>query len=444
MFGLASLGLIAWAGKKLYSAKTGFFSAMVLLTSLTFFLISKSIITDSLLFFYFSAALLCWLLGYEGQKRYYYGTYVFCALATLTKGPIGFLLPGLIIFIFLCIARNWSSLKSMKLFSGTLLFLLLTLPWYLVMAMLHGSDFVNVFLGTHNFLRATVSEHPRDNVIYYYTLVLLLGFFPWSGFLPKMIKSYFQSPKWKLPPTKELFLWIWVLVIFVFFQSMATKYITYTYPLIFPLSLLMGKYLSAVKETEKSVYPLIIQLVFYTTILGGCVMVEVKGIAEVDLSWVILLTVCLGLALLAYCINGNNIQKNIIVMAIVAFLFNLLLLKTVCIPLTQERSAKEAAIKVQKKIYDHKVYAYADYPTSAVFYSGRPILRLISDQEEEFFQPHAYSWSSKNIMPYEKLSQLPEKNYSIMVKKQFYSELIDKVEPPKSVEEEKQWYILNY
>jgi len=32
--------------------------------------------------------------------------------------------------------------------------------------------------------------------------------------------------------------------VFVFFQNMAKKYITYTYPLLFPAALLLGRYLA--------------------------------------------------------------------------------------------------------------------------------------------------------------------------------------------------------
>ena len=162
--GMAGLGLLVYAAKKLYGEKTAFWSGVILMTSTEFFLISKSVITDSTLFFFFSMA-----------------------LATLTKGPIGFLLPGLIMVLFLFFTRGWSEIKNMKVFSGGLLFFLIAAPWYVAMYNLHGSAFIDQFFGTHNFLRATVSEHPRDNVFYYYTLVLLLALFPWSGLLPRFL-----------------------------------------------------------------------------------------------------------------------------------------------------------------------------------------------------------------------------------------------------------------
>ena len=69
LFGLASIALVAWTGTKLYSERVGFFSAVILATSLEFFLISKYIITDSPLFFFFSATLSFFYLGFSQKKR---------------------------------------------------------------------------------------------------------------------------------------------------------------------------------------------------------------------------------------------------------------------------------------------------------------------------------------------------------------------------------------
>lgn len=211
LFGMAGLGLLVYAAKKLYGEKTAFWSGVILMTSTEFFLISKSVITDSTLFFFFSMALVFFYLGYSTQQKiYYYGIYTGMALATLTKGPIGFLLPGLIMVLFLGFTRGWREIKNMKVFSGGLLFLLIAAPWYVAMYNLHGSAFIDQFFGTHNFLRATVSEHPRDNVFYYYTLVLLLALFPWSGLLPRFLwRTLREDGKWRRPDEKTGFLLIW-------------------------------------------------------------------------------------------------------------------------------------------------------------------------------------------------------------------------------------------
>jgi hypothetical protein len=49
--------------------------------------------------------------------------------------------------------------------------------WYVPMYLLHGSDFLNTFLGVHNYLRATVSEHPMWDVWWYYSVLFFLIFF---------------------------------------------------------------------------------------------------------------------------------------------------------------------------------------------------------------------------------------------------------------------------
>ena len=140
----------------------------MLLTCVEFFLISRSIITDSTLFFFMSATLLFFYLGYRDNKLHYWLImYASSGFATLTKGPIGFLLPGLIIVLFLISQKDWRVLKRCHLPLGLPLFLAVAVPWYYMMYQVHGSAFINGFFGTHNFLRATVSEHSRDNVLYY-------------------------------------------------------------------------------------------------------------------------------------------------------------------------------------------------------------------------------------------------------------------------------------
>ena len=425
VFGIFGVALAAFGGKKLYSERAGFFSAAILATSLEFFLISKSIVTDSVLFLFFNAALLFFYLGYREQRgRYYYGTYLFCALATLTKGPIGFLLPGLIIFLFLLSQNSWREVKNMKLFSGTLLFLLTAVPWYLAMYLFHGSEFVNVFFGTHNFLRATVSEHPRDNVIYFYTLVLLLGFFPWVGFLPQTIRHFCsRAGKWAKPRSQEMFLLIWAVTVFVFFQSMATKYLTYTYPMLFPLALLVGSYFDDKNKQVSLGNVLHYNFAFYLLLVGAAFWVDRTKQFDVHSEWQLLLVGVAGMVCCVYYYILGNKKAVLTGIAATAFLFNLGLARDVCVPLTDMRSAKSLALELEKDYQENGVVvSYGDYPTSAVFYSGKKILKLLPKEKVESFKPEAFSWTSKNIMPYTTMEDIyKDETIVIVVEKKQYN-----------------------
>lgn len=381
LFGMAGLGLLVYAAKKLYGEKTAFWSGVILMTSTEFFLISKSVITDSTLFFFFSMALVFFYLGYSTQqKNYYYGMYTGMALATLTKGPIGFLLPGLIMVLFLFFTRGWREIKNMKVFSGGLLFFLIAAPWYVAMYNLHGSAFIDQFFGTHNFLRATVSEHPRDNVFYYYTLVLLLALFPWSGLLPRFLwRTLRENGKWRRPYEKTGFLLIWAATVFFFFQNMATKYLTYTYPMLFPLALLLGKYLSEKKWN-----------------------------------------------------------------AVTALAFNLLLINEVAVPFSSLRSDKEIGLELAQSYRAvDEIGVYGKYSTSGVFYSGKKIIKLVPDEDLANFAPKAYSWKVKNVMPFEGINSFGRRGQLLLVKKNEAGKFLNGSNGKWLVTGEKGgWYIL--
>ena len=446
LLGMASLGLVVYAANKLYGGKTAFWSGVILLTSTEFFLISKSIITDSTLFFFFSMALVFFYLGYStANKKYYYGMYAGMALATLTKGPIGFLLPGLVMVLFLAYAKGWREIKNMKVFSGGLLFAAICVPWYAAMWQLHGSAFVDQFFGTHNFLRATVSEHPRDDVFYYYTMVLLLALFPWSGLLPRFLwRTLRAEGHWQRPDDKTAFLLIWAATVFFFFQNMATKYLTYTYPMLFPLALLLGNYITERRGAAITADALLVRDFVYLALFGGALWCWWNGIITIGTA------VLIGAAVLAAIglgWAGTNSHKGLTapaVIAVTALAFNLLLISEVAVPFGHLRSAKEVGLELaQNYAAADEVGLYGKYPTSAVFYSGKKIVQLVQDERLSEYAPRAYSWKVKNVMPFDGINAFNKHGHLVLVKKDEAGKFLNSSNGKWLVTGEKGgWYIL--
>ena len=250
LFAAAGLGLTYFFVRRLADARTALWSAVILGTSLLYWCLAKLIITDMTLFVFMNGTLVFFYLGYKEKKpQLYYVAYALSALAVLTKGPVGLLLPGLIIVLFLACRRDLSHLGHMKLISGLALFLLICAPWYVGMYQAHGQEFTEKFLGVHNYLRATVSEHPKWNVWYYYTGVYFLATLPWCFALPWALKKL--AAKWRTVGAKAAlnftpdtqFLLIWALTVNIFFQCMATKYPTYTFPSLLPIAVLTARFL---------------------------------------------------------------------------------------------------------------------------------------------------------------------------------------------------------
>lgn len=399
---------------------------MLLLTTLEFFTISKSILTDGMLFFFFNGALVFFYLAYSGEnKKYYYGTYIFSALATLTKGPIGFLLPGLILTLFLIWEKNWRELGKAKLFTGTILFLLVAGPWYGIMFHLHP-EFFGQFFGTHNFLRATVSEHPRDNVIYYYTAINILASFAWIGFLPGAIKNIIRKAgKWVMPATREKFMLLWFFVIFFFYQNMATKYITYTYPILLPLSYMLASYVLEQKAALNFKGVLGVNVFVYGGVaIAAFLMPRMVPDVLTNGDATIVLTTCCFLTILYTCYGwtkGAPWYKTLGLLAATTYVFILVSIKVLALPLMYNVSAIKAAQYVHGHIPTNvQLLSMGDYPTSAVYYSGRTITDVVEDKYVEKFKPEGFSWSAKNVMPYTVTSKVQgRKDIAVIFKYRF-------------------------
>lgn len=396
VFGLLGLGLVSYGGYRLYNAKVGFYSGVLLLTSVEFFLISKSIITDAVLFFFFSATLLFFYLGYSEKKAlFWYLMYASAGLSVLTKGPIGVLLPGLIITLFLLWQRDWRMLQHCKLFSGILLCGIIALPWYVAMYYIHGSAFIDTFLGVHNFLRATVYEHPRDNVWYYYLMVNALALFPWSALVPLCIWRRWRSGAGFA--TSEKFLLLWAGVVFIFFQCMATKYITYTYPLLFPVCIFLAKELEAREEQLLNTrYYVFVGLVF-ALLLGAALWVSMTGMVMEESMFLLPLSVMLGIML--YYFWQMDGSRQVLGLASLCFCFYLSLIISIAVPFSAQRSAKDLG-QLLVKDGVQEAGLYGSYPTSAVFYSNARIVRLVPERDLASYKPQSMSWSSKNVMPF--------------------------------------------
>ncbi len=362
VFGVIGLWLTYFFARRLYDGTTALWAGVMLATSVGYWVISKSVITDATLFVFFNAVLVFFYLAYKGNnKNLYYLCYLFSGLAVLTKGPIGLLLPGLIVTVFIVLRRDFGEIPRMKPLGFAIFFAVVAL-WYVPMYLLHGSDFINTFLGVHNYLRATVSEHPMWNVWWYYSVLFFLIFFPW-GFvtLPPKIYSIIRERRLPRLDTDEQFLLVWALTINIFYQMMATKYTTYTMPSLLPISILAAKFLRN-----------------RTTLLRRMFFGEIAFLVIATLLVLV----------------PNITAKNY--------------------------SGKEVAATLNENVQaGDLVLSYGDYKVSHPYYSNLDIYKVDRKKSIEANRPDGKSWNSKNVWPYWALEDIPQDRtvYMIVSKK---------------------------
>lgn len=199
--------------------------------------------TDMLLSACMGGALLAFFWGYVQperpvrQRRWYWAGYALLGLAVLAKGPIGVLLPGLIIGGFSLYLGNFRQMmRELRLLRGLLILVAIALPWYILVTLANGSSFINSFFGFHNLERFAEVVNQHAGPWYFYLIVILVGFAPWALYLPSaLVRLHWRQRRfWQSQPRTShlgLLAGVWFLVILVFFSLASTKYFSYVLPL---------------------------------------------------------------------------------------------------------------------------------------------------------------------------------------------------------------------
>ncbi|NEO54640.1 MAG: glycosyltransferase family 39 protein [Okeania sp. SIO3B5] len=183
-------------------------------------------------------------------NRWYLAFYILISLAVLAKGPIGIVLPAIIIGSFLLYVDKFVQIwQEINILRGSLIFLTITLPWYSLVTLVNGKEYIDSFFGYHNFERFTKVVNHHGAPWYFYFLVVLIGFAPWSIYLPIAIAQtkFWQRRYWCNKPRNEqlsLFAFFWFICIFVFFSVAVTKLPSYVLPLMPAAAILIGLFWS--------------------------------------------------------------------------------------------------------------------------------------------------------------------------------------------------------
>ena len=235
----------------------GLFGAAMLLLNLEIIGLSRMALTDSVLIFFTTLSLYGFWLGLYGEGRERHCIWLFyigMALATLTKGPIGFLIPLLAVGLYLWLTRSWPLFRREgRLLPGLFLFVALALPWYLMMLNLHGQRYTTSAQGdTIGRFFGTMEGH--GGTLLFYLPVFILGFFPWSGLLPfawyqayrswreaKQAGTFATATGTDTPASTQALDWFaaaWVLGGLVFFSLSSTRLPHYIGPL-FPAAAIL-------------------------------------------------------------------------------------------------------------------------------------------------------------------------------------------------------------
>ena len=242
---LLLVGATALVGARLYGGAAGLHAGFVLATSLLVFAYGRAAAMDMLLAGTLTAGLgliALRLAGIAGPLAIPFG-HALLGLAVLAKGPLGLLLPGLVVLAFLALTRQWRFLRELFAPRALLAFAVVALPWYLAVWRDQGQRFLDVFFLDHNLQRFTSTVHNHPGAFWYYLPVLLGGLFPWSGLVLAGLASL--RPR---ASRSDLLVALWLALPLAFFSMAGSKLPGYVLPCLPPLALLCGRVAARFEE----------------------------------------------------------------------------------------------------------------------------------------------------------------------------------------------------
>ena len=270
---LAALGSIALAYHFMrpWGRWPALWSALVLLTSVEFFILARIAIFDMSLSFFMMLALCAFYNATHAENaesRRLWSAAIYAALgaATLIKGLIGMVIPGMVFFVYLLATRQWRVLRRIYLLPGAVLFLAVVLPWYWL-AEQQNPGYLQYFFMEEHFGRFLTNEFERGEPWYYFIGVVAVGFLPWTLLLPFAARVVGREWLENRCSDKILYLVLCAVLPFLFFSISKSKLPHYILPIFPALAMLTGLTLARVFEAAPARLQRVLGLTWWVQIL---------------------------------------------------------------------------------------------------------------------------------------------------------------------------------
>ncbi len=231
LFGIFTVILVYFLGKLIFNRETGFLAGLITATTLQLWLQSRMAILDMPFLFFVTLGVYFFYRACQGQQSswWFLGFWASCGLAVLTKGPVGLVLPLFFGACIIVIKKRWDIIGKILLNPGVILFLLISVPWFLGMAQVYQQPFIEQVFDYFFLARIFEPVMNQGGSWYYYIPFFLAGFLPWTAFLPFTLYGLVKG----FSDERSRLLLLWTAGTFIMFSLAGTKrpnYILFLYP----------------------------------------------------------------------------------------------------------------------------------------------------------------------------------------------------------------------
>lgn len=397
IIGILGCLLTYFTARILYDRRTGLLSALILATCALYFVMSHMISLDLPVTVFIAATLYAFLLGIHhpvgrARRLYLWSAAVAAGLAVLTKGLIGIVFPVLIIGSWIALLGEWRLLKQLYVPSALCIFLLVVLPWHLLVQQRNPEFFYFYFI-EQQFLRYTQRNIGHYQPIWFFIPNLIIGFFPWIIFLPQAftnaIKLIWRNRHFY---QKELFFLLWTTLIFIFFSLSKSKLIPYILPIFPALAILTARYLVQTSRLTLGIRSAYIALLLLALLIAGVFNIYPRRAFLPDnqtathyLLWAS--SILLIGTVFSYFLVRRNLMKAVSMTILTSWLF--LLITFSAMPAIDTRTIKPLAEVLNPILLPQdEVITYHQYYQDLPFYLSRRVTIVNWQNELSFGMKH--------------------------------------------------------
>ncbi len=273
-------------------------AGLSLITAPLYLGVAREAITDMPLSLFTAGSLMAFFIAFKEKNQVLkWLGYILVGLAVMTKGPVGALLPGLIMvtFYLLC-GQLGSAVSFFQLPLGCLIVAVIALPWFITEILVTHGAYFREFILRENFERFTSVVDSHKGAWWYHLAAVSGGFLPWSVFLPQTIIRFFRESLANVSNAKifsrqffsdlqdrlgsldqaqeiSLFAICWSLITIALFSVSVSKLLPYTLPAFPALAMLVAIELEHCIR-EKKVARLLIPLTLLAVVYGVGMMLS--------------------------------------------------------------------------------------------------------------------------------------------------------------------------
>ena len=427
LFGITlSLFLIFKSVRKIFSEKEAILSTLFLVLSLLTISEVHQAKTDGLLFLFI---VICNLLSMKliNEKELDYhlkiAYFVSIAFGVLVKGPIIFIFTILPLLIFSVVQRK-NFLKLLWTKFGLLIFLIISIPWFVLITIKSGGVFWYESLLNDLFNKVTSGQESHGFIPGYYSILIFLFFWPASIFLPNLILNVKKNLRHSLIGDQlKSFLIISFLVPFFIYELIPTKLPHYVFPCYASLSILISLEISKKKSSDLLRFSLFPALVFPFAILI-VIGFAVYEYSAFDSNFFIITFFFLSLiGFLIFFLKQNKIKELLMICSAYQLLvyFSAILFLVPRLEIFWIAKNINATIDFHNLNYD-TVYHYGFNEPSLLFYTSHKTEKMnildikkseIKEKKILYIVTDNYSNEvEKNFLNFKKIDEIKGFNYS--------------------------------